>query len=181
MNTATSSRTILVTESDMTLLRTMLDFRRGGNSRDEQHLKTLTSELQRASVVPAEDLPPDVVTMHSRVLIQDVETGVESAYTLEFPAAAHRPGMLSVLAPIGTALLGYQEGDVIEWPVPRGVRRVRVLKVLYQPEADASRRGVNSESPEPVRRSVGPRRKQSRRPVVGTGSGPRWISGSGSK
>ena len=165
----------------MTLLRTMLDFRRGSNSRDEQHLKMLTRELERASVVPAEDLPPDVITMHSRVLIQDLETGVEAAYTLEFPAAAHRPGMLSVLAPIGTALLGYKEGDVIEWPVPRGVRRVRVLKILYQPEADASRRHVKSEVPEHGRRLASTDRTRGRRPVVGTRFGPRWISASGSK
>jgi len=157
MNTSTSSRTILVTESDMTLLRTMLEFRRGSNSRDEQHLEVLTRELDRADVVPSEDIPSNVITMHSRVLIQDVETGIEVAYTLEFPAAAHRPGMLSVLAPIGTALLGYKEGDVIEWPVPRGVRRVRVLEVLYQPEAHESRRRVDSNEPSRVgaRESIG--------------------------
>ena len=159
MKTDTSSRAILVTESDMTLLRTMLEFRRGSNSRDEQHVEMLERELEHASVVPSEDIPPDVVTMHSRVLIQDVETGIEVGYTLEFPAAAHRPGMLSVLAPIGTALLGYKEGDVIEWPVPRGVRRVRVLKILYQPEAHESRRRVDSHEPSRVgaRESVGQR------------------------
>ncbi len=143
MSTDTSSRTILVTESDMKLLRTMLEFRKGSNSRDERHLEMLASELEHASVVPSEEIPPDVVTMHSRVLIEDVETGVEVAYTLEFPAAANKLGRLSILAPIGTALLGYKEGDVIEWPVPKGVRRVRVLAVLYQPEADESSRRVS--------------------------------------
>lgn len=157
MKSDTSSRTILVTESDMTLLRTMLEFRRGSNSRDEQHLKMLSRELEGARVVPSEDIPPNVITMHSRVLIQDLETGIEVAYTLEFPAASHRPGMLSVLAPIGTALLGYKEGDVIEWPVPRGVRQVRVLKVLYQPEAHELRRRVDSGEPSRVgaRESIG--------------------------
>ena len=137
MNTTeTNSRTILVTESDMKLLRAMLEFRKGSSRRDEPHLEMLARELEHARVVPSEDVPPNVVTMHSRVLIQDLETGIQVVYTLEFPAAAHKPGKLSILAPIGTALLGYKEGDVIEWPVPRGLRRVRVLQVLYQPEAD---------------------------------------------
>jgi regulator of nucleoside diphosphate kinase len=143
MNTDTSSRTILVTESDMKLLRTMLEFREGSNSRDEPHLEMLARELEHASVVPSEDVPPDVITMNSRVLIEDLETGIEVGYTLAFPAAADKPGRLSILAPVGTALLGYRKGDVIEWPVPRGVRRVRVLEVLYQPEADESSRRVS--------------------------------------
>lgn len=143
MNTDTSSRTILVTESDMKLLRTMLELRKGSQSRDDRHVEMLERELEHANVVPSEEIPPDVVTMHSRVLIQDVETGIEVGYTLEFPAAADKPGRLSILAPIGTALLGYKEGDVIEWPVPRGVRRVRVQEVLYQPEADESSRRVS--------------------------------------
>jgi len=143
MNTETSSRTILVTESDMKLLRTMLEFRKGSSSRDEPHLEMLARELEHARVVPSEEIPSNVITMNSRVLIEDVETGIEVAYTLEFPAAPDRPGKLSILAPVGTALLGYREGDVIEWPVPRGVRRVRVLAVLYQPEADESSRKVS--------------------------------------
>jgi regulator of nucleoside diphosphate kinase len=143
MNTETSARTILVTESDMKLLRSMLEFRQGSNSRDEPHLEMLARELEHASVVPSEDIPPDVITMNSRVRIEDVDTGIDVAYTLAFPAAADRPGKLSILAPVGTALLGYREGDVIEWPVPRGLRRVRVLEVLYQPEADEPSRRVS--------------------------------------
>ena len=143
MNTDTSSRTILVTESDMKLLRTMLEFRKGSSGRDEPHLETLTRELEHAIVVPSEDIPSNVVTMNSRVLIEDLDTGIEIGYTLAFPSAAGQPGKISILAPVGTALLGYREGDVIEWPVPRGVRRVRVREVLYQPEADESSRRVS--------------------------------------
>jgi regulator of nucleoside diphosphate kinase len=136
MSTGTNSRTILVTESDMKLLRSMLDLRKGSRSHDEPHLEMLAHELEHAIVVPAADISRDVVTMNSQVLIEDLDTGVEVGYTLAFPSAADRPGKLSILAPLGTALLGYREGDVIEWPVPRGVRRVRVREVLYQPEAD---------------------------------------------
>jgi regulator of nucleoside diphosphate kinase len=56
-------------------------------------------------------------------------------YELVYPADADMAhGRLSVLAPVGTAILGYRRGDVIEWPVPAGLRRLRVEEVLYQPE-----------------------------------------------
>ena len=83
-----------------------------------------------AVVVDAEDVPAGVVTMHSRVRVQDVATGESWTYTLVFPHDADiASGRLSVLAPLGTALLGYREGDEIEWRMPGGVRRVRILEV----------------------------------------------------
>jgi regulator of nucleoside diphosphate kinase len=83
--------------------------------------------------------------MECRVLLEDADTHESATYTLVQPEHADfEAGRLSVLAPIGTAILGYREGDVVEWPVPAGVRRIRILKVLYQPEA-AGRQSMKSD------------------------------------
>lgn len=97
----------------------------------------LREELERAEVLEPEQMPPDVVTMNSRVRFADVETGQESEITLVFPRHADaEQGRVSILAPIGTALLGLSIGATIEWPVPDGrTRRLRVVAITYQPEA----------------------------------------------
>jgi regulator of nucleoside diphosphate kinase len=80
-------------------------------------------------------VPPDVITMNSEVRLMDVDSGEVKVYKLVFPTQTRTENSLSVLAPIGTAILGYRVGDVIEWRVPKGVRRLKVLEVLFQPEA----------------------------------------------
>ena len=97
----------------------------------------LMDELNRAEVRAPEDIPSDVVTMHSRVECEDIASGEEHVLTLVYPNEAdverHR---VSVLAPVGSALLGLQVGDVIDWPMPGGrSARLQVLAVRYQPEA----------------------------------------------
>ena len=72
--------------------------------------------------------------MNSTVRLRDLETGEEETYTLVYPDEADiGENKLSVLAPVGTALLGYRAGDVVEWPVPAGVRRFRIEEVVSQP------------------------------------------------
>ncbi len=84
----------------------------------------------------AKDIPANVVTMNSRVVLHDLGSGEEKTYTLVFPRNANvDTGAISVLAPVGTAILGYAAGDEIEWRVPSGTRRFRIEEVLYQPEA----------------------------------------------
>jgi len=86
--------------------------------------------------VTSETVPAEVVTMNSKVVLQDVDTQEEMVFVLAFPKDANVDrGYMSVLAPIGTAILGYSRGDVVEWPVPSGVRRIRIVEILYQPEA----------------------------------------------
>ena len=73
--------------------------------------------------------------MNSKVRLRDLNSGEETVYALVFPGMANAgEKAISILAPIGTALLGYREGDVIEWDVPAGTRRLKVLEVMYQPE-----------------------------------------------
>ena len=74
--------------------------------------------------------------MHSRVLVRDLNSGIESSYTPVFPQDADiAQSKISILVPIATVLLGYRGGDEIEWPTPGGRRRLKIVKVLYQPEA----------------------------------------------
>ncbi len=129
-------RQIYVTRQDARRLRELVGVARAYRQEAERYLMNLDAELARACVVPAEAIPPDVITMNSKVLLADPETGSETVYTLVFPAesdpARYR---VSVLAPIGTAMLGYRVGDLFEWEAPRGIRRMKVMEVLYQPEA----------------------------------------------
>lgn len=97
----------------------------------------LADELGRAEVVAPERVRPDVVTMNSRVRYRDETAGVEREVTVVFPAEADvASARVSVLAPVGSALLGLAVGDTIDWPMPEGrSRRLRVVSVPYQPEA----------------------------------------------
>ena len=99
-------------------------------------LTVLEREIERAEVVKPEEVPANVVTMNSQVQILDLDTSERRSVTLVFPAMAGiDEGRVSVLAPLGTALLGSREDASIEWATPRGVRRLRVERIVYQPEA----------------------------------------------
>jgi regulator of nucleoside diphosphate kinase len=126
---------IYITESDYDKLRRLIAGRRGSGA-DAEHLNQLEEELERAEVLDdGQTVPPDVITMNSEVRLMDVDSGEVKVYRLVFPSQARTENSLSVLAPIGTAILGYRVGHVIEWRVPKGVRRLKVLEVLFQPEA----------------------------------------------
>ncbi|MBP7867440.1 MAG: nucleoside diphosphate kinase regulator [Acidobacteria bacterium] len=131
-----SRRRIHITQVDlMRLKRMILEFEQT-SGRDQRHLGELQDELRRAKIVASSEVPPEVITMNSRVRIQDLHSGEEMVLTLAYPAEADIDRQrISVLAPVGTALLGYKVGDVISWSVPAGTRRFKVLEMLYQPEA----------------------------------------------
>jgi regulator of nucleoside diphosphate kinase len=96
----------------------------------------LRGELDRAEVVEPTAMPEDVVTMNSVVTFKDEESGDELTVSLVYPAAAKAVGAVSILAPVGSALLGLTKGQQIDWPTPDGRQRVlRVLEIAYQPEA----------------------------------------------
>lgn len=97
----------------------------------------LLDELNRAEVLPPEQVPADVVTMHSRVECEDIATGEDHILTLVYPNEADvERGRVSILAPVGSALLGLSVGQTIDWPVTGGrTLKLRVRSVRYQPEA----------------------------------------------
>jgi regulator of nucleoside diphosphate kinase len=126
---------IYITRADFERLRRLIDGRHAGNTFDLEYLDTLEQEIDRADIVEPEEIPRDVVTMDSEVRLKDLDSGDVKVYGLVFPAQAQTENGVSILAPIGTAILGYRVGDIIEWRVPRGIKRLKVLEVLYQPEA----------------------------------------------
>ena len=129
--------TIYITEVDRQRLERLIELA-GERSRraNHQYLAGLEEELERAETVAPADVPADVITMRSKVRLKDLDTGKEMVYVLVFPSEAnYDEGKISVLAPVGTAMLGYRVGDTIEWEVPSGMRRLRVEELLYQPEA----------------------------------------------
>jgi len=95
----------------------------------------LRSELDRARIVEPADVPRDVVTMNSTVRFADEETGKEFERTLCYPhEATGGSDKVSILAPLGSALLGLSVGQRIDWPVPGGrTARIRILEVVSQP------------------------------------------------
>jgi len=131
-----AATTIFITELDYDRLTGLIDRTRERNGTDREYLNKLEAELDRAEIVEAKDIPPDVITMRSKVRLKDLVSGESTTYSLVFPTEANfADGKISVLAPIGTAILGYRKGDTIEWPVPSGLRRLKVEEILYQPES----------------------------------------------
>ena len=129
--------TILITREDKKRLLRVLP-RLGPEYADREDLVLLAEEVARAIEVEPDDVPADVVTLNSTTRVSDLENGESMDYTIVMPGEAnYDAGKISVLAPLGTALLGYRVGDEIEWEVPRGVRRLRIEAVLFQPEAAA--------------------------------------------
>jgi regulator of nucleoside diphosphate kinase len=127
---------IVLTATDERRLAQLLQAK--ANDLERNTLELLEDELQRATIVDSSQIPADVVTMNSVVSFEDLETGQRSEVTLVYPSASSgTEGRVSILAPIGSALLGLSVGDSIEWPVPGGhSRRLRVTAVHYQPEAE---------------------------------------------
>lgn len=137
------SRKIVLTDRDFDRLRATIRAARQGRQEHEQHLIDLERELQRAAVVPSPEVPADIVTMNSRVTVL-ADDEPPRTITVVYPEKADfDEGRISVLAPLGTALLGCRVGDVVKWTVPAGLRTLRITKLEYQPE----RVGDNDEGP----------------------------------
>ncbi len=129
-------RKIFITKFDKERLEELIAVAEEFGDHSRQDLEDVAGELARANVVSSKEVPPDVVTMNSKVVLRDVDTSEMMIYSLVFPKDADVDvGAISILAPVGTAILGYAEGDIIEWMVPSGTRRISIEKILYQPEA----------------------------------------------
>jgi regulator of nucleoside diphosphate kinase len=121
---------LYLTQDDLERLSQILDAQGG-------RFPHLEAELARAAVVPREEIAHDVVTMNSRVLFENETTGERREITLVYPHEADiDAGKISVLVPVGTALLGLRVGQSIDWKLPSGEKhRYRVVDVPYQPES----------------------------------------------
>jgi regulator of nucleoside diphosphate kinase len=122
---------IHLTQDDMDRLLALVE------SYPAKRFEKLENELLRAKVVPRESIPQDLVTMNSRVIFENETTGERREITLVYPGMADiDAGRISVLVPVGTALLGLRVGQSIDWQLPSGeTQRFRIVGVPYQPEA----------------------------------------------
>lgn len=126
------SRSVLVSERDNARLQTLL------RKSDPEVVGLLYDELDAATIVPDAELPTDAVSMGSIVTFMDEDSGQESTVSLVYPPEADASrNCISILAPVGAALIGLRVGETIEWPVPRGGnRRLRVVAVQQPASAD---------------------------------------------
>jgi regulator of nucleoside diphosphate kinase len=126
-----NSDNVILTKADYEKLSSLL------MSAKPEIAELLEEELGRASIVSDGELPRDVVSMNSKVSFKDLDTGKELIITLVYPHDADiGENKISILAPIGAALIGLRVGQVIRWPVPSGKeKRLQVVAVLFQPES----------------------------------------------
>ncbi|NLJ76665.1 MAG: nucleoside diphosphate kinase regulator [Peptococcaceae bacterium] len=130
------SRQIFITEKDKIKLQKLINEAKEFHPSSEVYLNNLEQELDRAQLVDSQKVPHDVITMHSKVLLRDIDSGEEMIYTLVYPNEANiMEDKISVLAPVGTAIIGLREKDAIDWKIPSGMVRLEVKEILYQPEA----------------------------------------------
>lgn len=130
------NREMCITEKDLHRLTDLIHTGLTSRKKDDESRQILEQTLDHAQVVEPTAVPETVVTMNSTARVVDLATGQERVCTVVFPYEADvEQNRISVLAPLGTAMLGCRVGDVIEWRPPAGAREVRILEMLYQPEA----------------------------------------------
>lgn len=135
-NSALPQGKIQVTSYDMNRLFAMAEQMRRRGEEVPATLDQLEEELARCAEVSQETVPADVVTMNSKVTLKDLTSGKEITCTLVFPEDADASqNRISVLAPLGMAILGYRVGDRISWKMPSGVHELQIEAIHYQPEA----------------------------------------------
>lgn len=124
---------ILITEKDLLRIQHILSFQKS------QDFENLELELERAKIISDDEVPADLVTMNSKVKFLNVQEDKEMIITIVYPSDANfAEGRISVLASIGSALIGLRVGQEINWQFPNGkTKTLKILEVLYQPEANA--------------------------------------------
>jgi regulator of nucleoside diphosphate kinase len=131
-----AGRVIHITKYDMDRLLDLIEGLRSTPKAAKLNLDLLEKEINEGTLVEPENVPEEVITMNSKVNVTDIESGEKMTYMLVFPSEANiSKNKLSILAPLGMALLGYRKGDIIEWTVPSGIRKLKVEEIVYQPEA----------------------------------------------
>jgi len=130
---------ITISSVDAERLERAIEARRAFR-REQDNLEGLQAELDRARIVPAHDVPDGCVRMNARVQVRDLFTREVLEFEIVYPRDADvNRGRISVLAPLGTALIGMQTGATVKWRVPGGVRRLRVESVAPPPSVETTR------------------------------------------
>ena len=135
MGSIMKAKDIYITKHDLQRLRKLLNDISKEVYGKESSIQELTNEMNRAHVVSPKEIPENVITMNSRVFLREVESGKDMKLWLVFPDkvdAVKNP--VSILSPLGTAMIGYKIGVVFSWESPDGLKQMEVLDILYQPE-----------------------------------------------
>jgi regulator of nucleoside diphosphate kinase len=126
---------IIITATDRQRLEFLLTSAFSEAIDSRSHLDALRTELRRATIVDSGDVPEDVITMNSTVCLYDIDYDVTDTYTLVYPRDADiLDNKVSILAPIGTAILGCRVGTTVAWQSSSGRRYVQLKELLFQPE-----------------------------------------------
>ncbi|RYG06863.1 MAG: GreA/GreB family elongation factor [Chitinophagaceae bacterium] len=119
---------VIVTQEDYELLKPYIS-----GSSDDSNGMSLSYELKRAVVVKDDAFPPHAIKLNSKISIVDLETQQVSEFTIVLPKLADmHTKKISVLSPMGTALIGFRKGEEVEWQVPAGLKRFRILDVINE-------------------------------------------------
>jgi len=131
---AMKNNSIRITSLDVQRLRKVLD--NPDLKQQKPYLQELEREIDQAVIVESNKIAANTITMNSTVQLVDLDTDERMIVTLVYPENANmQEGKISVLAPVGTAILGCSEGETIQWEVPDGIRSLKIDRILYQPEA----------------------------------------------
>jgi len=125
-----------ITNLDYQRLFNLINSVRDTMKDDLHNIETLEQEIDRAKRIEPRKIGPDFVTMNSEVEVIDLASGRVMTFKLVYPQDADfKNNRLSVLSPLGSALIGYREGDEVEFRVPAGTKKVKITRILFQPEA----------------------------------------------
>jgi regulator of nucleoside diphosphate kinase len=145
-----TKRSLIISTNDLSQIQAAVNSARQDSRVPTYLLDALETELSRARVVDPWDLPNDVVALNSTVWFCDETTGDHECYTLVLPRHADvSQSRISVIAPIGTALIGYRVGDLVEWAVPAGLSRLRITDVQHASQSENHRGLVLTALPDP--------------------------------
>lgn len=126
--------TIYLTDKDYQRLHQVVQVQR--KSSGPLVVEALSRELKRAQVVPSQQIPPDVITMNSLVRLKDLKSDLTMDLAIVYPKDANmNTKKVSVLAPVGTAVLGCKVGDRVKCAMGKGTATYMIEEILYQPEA----------------------------------------------
>jgi len=135
-----TERNTRITERDAARLARIVENLLRRTSAIENGAEALHDALDAARIVPSVEIDADIVTMNTEVTIEDSASGEERLVRLVYPEQADAgKGHVSVLSPLGNAILGARTGDSVSFATPVGERRVRVGRIRFQPEAAGER------------------------------------------
>ena len=125
-----------LTKNDYTRIYKAITDAKNSKTINSNETEKLLSELSKAEIVPSEKIDKDVVTMNSEVKLFFENTQKEQSFKIVYPQDANlKENKISIFSPIATALIGYKIGDEIEWIVPGGMTKIKIVDLIYQPEA----------------------------------------------